>query len=472
MTRHAIPPQDQLWLELDRPTNLMMITSVLWTATPVEPDALRALVTERMLDRYPVFRRRVATGGLPGRSWWEDDPEFDIDRHIVVGEMPAPGDRAALEAYVGTLRATPLDRDHPLWSLHLLSGYGGGSAVVQRYHHAIADGIRLMQVGLGLLDPLGGAPTTPAARVGTAGPVSAQAHPSGVAERLLRAAGGGPLVDAASSVGSLLPETVRPSHLLDLTADRALTLLHTAGSLVKIGAWSNPHTALDGEPGVEKTAVWGDAVPLSWLREVAADAGGTVADVCTALVAGAIGRYLAEHGGQQTDDIAWMIPVNLVPFDDALPSSLGNHFALVLAVLPHGEATLRERVAEVHRRMMLIRASYEPMITFGIAQGIALAPAPVGRWFGDTLAAKAAGVVTNVPGPSARVALAGAPVDGMVAWAPCSARQALTVCVVSYAGAVTFGFGTDRAVIGDPERLVAALDAELASTPATTATRS
>jgi diacylglycerol O-acyltransferase len=57
----------------------------------------------------------------------------------------------------------------------------------------------------------------------------------------------------------------------------------------------------------------------------------------------------------------------------------------------------------------------------------------------------------------------------MVGWAPCSAQQALTVCIFSYAGQVTVGFGTDRAVIGDPERLVAAFAAEVdaALTPIT-----
>jgi diacylglycerol O-acyltransferase len=471
MTRHAIPPQDQLWLDLDRPTNLMMITSVLWTARPVAPDALRALVTERLLGRYPVFGRRVVDGALPGQAWWEDDPDFDLDRHVLVGELPEPGDRAALEAFVGRQRGTPLDREHPLWSVHLLSGYGAGSAVVQRYHHAIADGIRLMEVGLGLLDPVEGTDVAPAARVGASGPLSTGTHPARTAERALRAAGVGPLVDAATAADALLPEALRPAHLVDSAADRALTLLHTAGSAVKIAAWSNPHTALDGEPRVEKTAVWADPVPLPRLREIAACADGTVADVCTALVAGAVGRYLTERGEAAPEDLAWMVPVNLVPFNDALPPSLGNHFALVLAVLPHTPMPLRDRVAEVHRRMLRIRSSYEPMITSGITQAVALAPAPVGRWLGDALAAKAVGVVTNVPGPRAPMALAGARVEGMVGWAPCSARQALTVCVVSYAGAVTFGFGTDRAVISDPERLVAALDAELALTT-TTALRS
>ena len=50
--------------------------------------------------------------------------------------------------------ACRVDRAHPLWTVHLLQGFRGGSALVQRYHHSMADGIRLTQVMLGMLDPL------------------------------------------------------------------------------------------------------------------------------------------------------------------------------------------------------------------------------------------------------------------------------------------------------------------------------
>jgi diacylglycerol O-acyltransferase len=449
MTRRTIPPQDRLWLELDRPTNLLVITSVLWTSSPVDPERLRDLVRQRLVDRYPAFRRRAVDGPLPTMMSWEDDPDFDLDHHLHVRRMPKPGDRAALERFVAERRGEPLDRSRPLWEVHLLRGYGRGSAVVQRFHHSIADGIRLTQVMLGILDPVRGGDRSPAARVGTAGPVHDGAH---LSDRL----------------ASVLPTGLRPGHLLDLTTDAALTLLHTAGSIVKIAAWSNPHTALDGEPGVEKTAAWGDPVPLARLQGIAAATGTTVGDVCTTLVAGAVARYLAEHRtgpagpGRPDDDLAWMVPVNLEPFDAGPPAELGNHFALVLAVLPHGEQPFRTRLAEVHDRMARIRDSYEPMITFGLSRGIAMTPAPIGARLSGSLAGKAVGVLTNVPGPREPMALAGAGVAGMVAWAPCSGHQALTVCVLSYAGRVTVGFGTDRAVVPDPDRLVAAFAAEVA----------
>jgi len=77
--------------------------------------------------------------------------------------------------------------------------------------------------------------------------------------------------------------------------------------------------------------------------------------------------------------------------------------------------------------------------------------------------ARAVGVLTNVPGPRTRMTLAGAEVDGIVGWAPCSGRQAITICIFGYAGEVRFGFGTDRRLIPDPEVLVDALAAEFAA---------
>lgn len=454
--------QDNLWLLLDRPDNLLTITAVLWTAEPVDPARFRTVVRERLVDRYPVFRRRAVEHGTLLRSaQWRPDRDFDLDRHLVVRPMPEPGTREALQDYVAALRSEPFDLRHPLWSVHLLHGYGPGSAVVQRYHHALADGIRLTQVALGILDPLAGAGATPV-RTGTP-------HPGGehVTERvtgLLRRLGAGPAVDLAGAAAGLLPERLRPAHLLDAAEDAASVLRNSAGSVVKILAWSNPRTALSGEPGVAKAAAWGDPLPLERLSAMGHATGTTVNDVCLTLVAGAVARYLHEHGHHgPVADLAWMVPVNLEPLDDDLPPELGNHFALVLAVLPHGIDDFRERLGVVHHRMVQIRDSWEAQLVHLAQAGIAVSPAPLATVLSGFLAGKAVGVLTNVPGPPVRMALAGAPVEGMVGWAPTSGRQAVTACIFSYAGRVSIGFGTDRAVVPDPERLVTALDAELAA---------
>ena len=427
MARRRIAPQDSFWLELDRPENLMVPTSLVWTAETVDPDAFREVLLERLIERFPVFRRRpeMRRGLLRGGTW-VDDQEFDLDRHLVVQPAPGGGARRALEDFVGEQRSVPLDPAHPLWRVHLLQGYQGGSAVVLRYHHAMADGIRLTQVMIGLLDPVDGEPVTLSARVGRSTPL----------------------------------------NLFRGVAEPALAAMRTAASVVKIGLWTNPPSALEGQPGIAKTAAWSDPVPLGKIKDVAHRTGTTVNDVCVTLVAGAMARYLAASPSDHRlaagdDDVAWMVPVNLEPPGRELPRELGNHFALVLAVLPHGPASFADRLSEVHSRMARIRGSWEPGITFALSRGLAVSPALLGGTAVRILAAKAVGVLTNVPGPQEPMALAGARVVGAVGFAPTSDRQAITACIFSYAGEVTFGFGTDRAVIPDAGALVTALDAEV-----------
>jgi len=294
---------------------------------------------------------------------------------------------------------------------------------VIRFHHSIADGIRSTQVMLGMLDPLDGAPAGFTARVGRRGPVRSGRMPLAVA-------------------------------------------LNTAVGGLKTALWENPRTSLEGRPGRPKSVAWTDPVPLPTLKEIALLTGTTVNDVCVALVSGAMARYLARVPGSRPpapddDEVAWMVPVNLEPPSRQPPPELGNHFALVLLPLPHGPAPFADRLATVHRRMLRIRGSWEPAVNFALRRAIALPPSPVGPAVSRFLAGKAVGVLTDVPGPRAPMALAGAPVTGMVGWAPTSWRQALTVTIFSYAGEVTIGFGADSTLVPDVDALVTAFDDEL-----------
>ena len=87
-----------------------------------------------------------------GRAEWVDDEDFDVERHYRYVTLDAPGDEAALQAYVSSQTGIPLDPTHPLWEIHFISGFGGGSAAFFRIHHAIADGIALTRVMLSLTD--------------------------------------------------------------------------------------------------------------------------------------------------------------------------------------------------------------------------------------------------------------------------------------------------------------------------------
>ena len=165
---HAMSPADAAWLHMDRPTNLMVINSVLLFDERIDWPRVRGVVSERLVDRYPRFRQcAVESGRLRAGAFWEDDPHFDLDVHMHHFALPAPGDRAALQELVGDLMAEPLDRAKPLWHFYLIDGYGEGCALYVRMHHCIADGIALARVLLSLTD------STPDAGIAPSPPVEA-----------------------------------------------------------------------------------------------------------------------------------------------------------------------------------------------------------------------------------------------------------------------------------------------------------
>ena len=148
MARERMSGVDTAWLRMDSAGNLMMIVGVWVFDAPIDVDALRGRLSERLL-RFDRFRQKVdvdATG-----HWWTDDEHFDLDHHLQLLHLPAPGSDDQLKHLVGQLASEPLDPARPLWQFHLVHGYNGTSALVARIHHCIADGIALIGVTMSLL---------------------------------------------------------------------------------------------------------------------------------------------------------------------------------------------------------------------------------------------------------------------------------------------------------------------------------
>ncbi|WP_194793233.1 wax ester/triacylglycerol synthase domain-containing protein [Raineyella fluvialis] len=114
-------------------------------------DVVRALDTR--LPSVPRMRQRlVRTAFWQGRSYWADDPDFRLDRHVRVVE--ARGGREAALAVADELVTTPMPADHPLWAARVVSGLdeGRSAAVVFASHHVMADGVAGMALLRGLTD--------------------------------------------------------------------------------------------------------------------------------------------------------------------------------------------------------------------------------------------------------------------------------------------------------------------------------
>lgn len=432
--RRSMSGADAMWLHADRPNHLMVVDGIMWTDEPLDWARLRRTMQERLVDVYPVFHQRPVD---PAHPWdlpgWEDDPDFSLSHHLHHARLRKPGGDAQLRAFLEKKVRRPLDRSRPLWETWLIDGYGDGSVVFSRLHHAMADGIALAQVILTLTDPSPDEQDPP--------PELVTHHPGRLGSLVSSATG---LVRATAS----LPTA-------------PVTALKAIGVTRKLLLDVLPDSLFSHEPGVEKRLAWTEPRPLSDVKAIGRATGSTVNDVLIAALSGALARYLGSFE-ESVEHLTTMVPVNIRPPDQPLPRELGNKFALVMLHLPTAEMSPLERLAEVHRRMEQIKHSPEVLITTAVAEGIGHLHA-VEKPFVDFFAGKAVGVTTNVAGPQQPRYLAGVEVTGVLGWVPGSGGQTLGVSIFSYAGTVRIGFKVDATTVAEPQRLVALIEAELDS---------
>jgi diacylglycerol O-acyltransferase len=120
-----------------------------------------------------------------------------------------------------------------------------------------------------------------------------------------------------------------------------------------------------------------------------------------------------------------------------------------------------DRLAEIHRRMQRIKNSDEAVITFGVQRSMSMSPTAMAEFVTNFFANKAIGVLTNVPGPTGRMAFAGADVVQVMGFAPCSGNQPLTATIFTYDGYVTIGFAADAGLVPGLPGLVGHVVAEV-----------
>ena len=452
--RRSIGPVDTMWLNRDQPTNLMVIDGVMWFEEMIDLERLSMVIQRRLLNRYPVFSQRPMPPSIPfGMPHWEDDPDFDLGRHLKRATLPAPGDQVALQRFVEDRMSVPFDRVHPLWEFFLVDGYLGGCALVSRFHHSLADGIALSQVLLSLTD------ADPAVDLEESEEQGTRSKPTGGftgAARALRDTGVQTVRGGLHAI-SLLPELANPS-----LAANVLELGWRTGKVVDtlLLGHNPPNLFSQGKPGVDKRAVWSGPRTIKEVKRVSLLTGATVNDVIVAAVSGAVNTYLRDRGADPVD-LTTMVPVNVRPPDQPLPRELGNKFALVYLKLPSGVKAPLERVAETKRRMDWIKVSPEALITFGLNELIGSIEPHVGNAIVGFFSDKAIGVTTNVMGPQRQRYVAGVPIAGAVGWVPGSGRHTLGVCIFSLAGVVRVGFKVDAGMVPDVEKLVQAFDEDL-----------
>jgi WS/DGAT/MGAT family acyltransferase len=408
----------------------------------------------RRLHSAPVFQRRLAQMPLQfANPVWVHDGEVDLDYHVQRVRLPAPGTQAQLEACAARLHAELLDRSRPLWRLFVIDGLQSRHcAYYVKVHHAVLDG----QAGAQLARTLFDASATPRApRRGSRDEPEGTEHPGMVA-----LAAAALKHDAGQYIKLVrhLPDVV--STLSGLFASRDALRAGRLGTNFAFG----PNTCLN-VPITGERAFAALSLPLATLKDLAAALDAKLNDVVLALCSGALRKYLARHGGIPRKPLMAAMPISLRA---AGSGDFGTQATMSLVNLhTHlANATRRVRairdaagaVKELARHAQGILPTDFPTIAVPWALH-ALASLYGRSHLAGTIPPIANVVVSNVAGPQAPLYTAGA---RMVAYWPMSIVEhgvGLNITVMSYAGAMGFGFTTARVAVPDPAALTGALHA-------------
>ncbi len=497
MSDRRLTPADACWLYSDFEGNHQTVSALLWTDREIDPAQFRSIVQERLVDQYPTFHQRIRKSRNPLlMPHWEDDPDFDLDYHLDVIQLPAPGDRAALQTLVSQQRSVMLDHSKPLWRFHLIQGYNGTSAIHARIQHAIADGWALVRLVMSLADEAAEAPTVEvvekeqrrkrdvamsaaqpaldavdaakeAASRAADAVVDAIRNPTTIPARLASGA------DALTEALSLVPDPQRflefgaqaPGMVAEvpgMVAEQVKPVSDTVGAVTggagdAIAYLNSPKpgkTILHGEVSGQKKVAWIDPIPLQPFKDAGKAFDATINDMILGAVTNALRLYLLEKDALTVSDLMVAVPISLRKPDDPLPRDLGNRFGLVNVLLPVGVEDPIEQVRAIKAQIDEIKGTQLPVVSFGLVSVAAVTTPDVERLIHKITQEQSTGVVTNVPGPRAPLTLAGASVVGAWGLGGVGGNMNLCVGIFSLAGELNFCVSSDVAITPDPERIL------------------
>ena len=447
---NSMSPVDAAFLYLERKEIPLHIASVCVFDGPIPFQEFVASINAKLhlVPRYTQIP--VIPAWSLGFPTWEEDPRFDIRRHIFQVRLEAPGGEAELQALAGRIFSEVMDRSKPLWDMHLVDGLKDGrGAIILRVHHALADGIAGMELMKVMFD------STPGVDYSTSlprpRPRRRKATQHSLAEEVLNTLNstlGGLFAFEAGLLG--FAETLlRGKSQSDVKG--LLNVLPEFAASVERLPFNKPCTG-------ERKFCWTE-FSINDVQAVREAAGGTVNDVILAVIAGAL-RVLLASRGEELGLVTASVPVSVRRV--ATGGQLGNQVGVMPLALPAG-SDLAARVARIaaitRQRKTAARGTSAALLgpVFRL-----LAPTGVLRWFFNRQRLIHT-VATNLHGPAQPLTFAGAPVRAVIPVPNTTGNVTISFGALSYAGTLQITVLSDPSRAPDVSVLTGALRRELGS---------
>ncbi len=408
--------EDLSILALENDTVAGHTCKVIMLEDQIEPDALRGSIASR-LDRAPRLCLRLAH--VEGEPTWVPVPEVDLNEQVVVAADSQPLDLLEFRTAVAQTFGERLDRSRPLWRVDLIPKLEwGGSALLWRIHHALADGSASMQMATAAL--WDEEPPSKGAGSRKRRP-SAKSHQQIAHDRLAR-------------LRAAMREAPQP--------------------------WLE--SPFSGRIGAAREVAFA-AVELQGLRDAAHIAqGATLNDAVLAVVAGALHRWLERQHGQ-LEAVRVKVPVSLHAPERAGPEP-GNRDSFFCLDLPVGPADPLTRLDWIQHATRARKEGADAQRLDALMRELGRVPEL--RQFADRVLAHPrwfALNISNVIGPRRPCRVLGSRVNELYSLAEIRDRHALRISVVSLCDSLNFGLVADPTLVEDVAGMAADIEAEAAA---------
>lgn len=425
------------------------------------PDAHRLQASiARVIEALPRLTQRVVSPPLRvAPPEWRDDPHFDLDYHVRTVAAPAPGGRRELLELAAALSSTPLDRSRPLWEFTLVEGLEGGrSALLQKVHHTIIDGVGGVRLSLSLLDfepdpaPPSRSPLEQVTEEFEAeqraaldeDPVN-RVTPFGILSNALTYSAGHQMAQARRGLASATQLALHPASAAQTMTDTARLL----GSIRRQLFVTEPaRSPVMNARSLGRTFDSFQA-SLEDAQRVAGALGGSVNDAFVTGVTGALGLY-HERMGEPCDELRMAMPISTRTSSDDSESNSFTPARVVVPVQPKDPAV---RFELIHERLASVRS--EPAIAAAGSLAGLLTPLPTSALV--ALTRNQAGTIdfaaSNLRGSPVDLYLGGARIEANFPMGP-RTGCALNVTLLSYKGSLDMGLNIDPAAVTDTVTLL------------------
>jgi diacylglycerol O-acyltransferase len=454
-------------------------------------EDLKTLIGGR-LHLAPILTWKLAYTPLDiDRPHWTEDEQFDINRHIFRGALPAPADVPTLQRLVGWLHAKLLNRARPLWEICVFDDLPDNQvAIYSKVHHACIDGGAGAAMAQILYD------TTPTPRQ-TARPAVSKAAvktaEQDFASSLVAASlqfwnfadmrNGFPKIETPrtgkTDFGSVLVDAfidgLQQSRQFVQSLPDVLKAVGEMGSkIVSPGGMDDlknmmaPPTPLNGAISSERSFA---AVSLSMprVKAVAAKAGTKLNDVVLAMSSGVLRQHLLSQNALPAKSLTAFVPIST---RDASDTSASNQVMGMICMLATGVEDPKVRLETIFAESAKAKELSSPLkqlmplvtdaVLLGSPMGIQLLSLFYSRSNLANILPPAVNVaISNVFGPKFTLYANGAELLHSYPVSIVTHGVGLNITLQSYRDHLDFGFIAGANILPDVETMANALPGEL-----------